>query len=247
MENYQEEFDPSEFLKDYYLVTEELPALAKHALRCYHETFQKIPDDVKVLDYGAGPVIMYTISAAAKASEIVLAEYTEKNREYLHKWLAGDADAWDWSAYFKFVVKELEGKKDREVEERQELVRKKVKAVVHCDIHKDPPIQQDYNNLYDVVMTSFVLEGIASDLDNYQEYVARLGKLVKPGGLIMLYGVQNTLKNYSVGNQRFPNIYVTHDFAVHAIETAGFHDISIDTFQQNEHRVCRFISGTRNS
>ena len=78
MENYQEEFDPWDFIKDYYLVTDdtELPAQTQHTLRCYHETFQKIPHDVKVLDYGAGPVVFYVISAAAKASEIVLAEYT---------------------------------------------------------------------------------------------------------------------------------------------------------------------------
>ena len=144
-------------------------------------------------------------------------------------------------------MKKLEGKKDHEVKERQELVRKKVKAVVPCDIHKDPPIQQDYNNLYDVVMTSFVLEGIASDLDNYQEYVARLGKLVKPGGLIMLYGVQNTLNYVPIGHRRFPNIYVTHDFAVQAIERAEFHDIKIDTLREDEHRIYRFLSGTRNS
>ena len=241
MENYQEEFDPADFVKDFYPVTEELPSQAKHTLRCYHDALQKIPNNVKVLDYGAGPVIFYVISAAAKASEIVLAEYTEKNRKCLRQWLAGDPDAFNWCAYFQFVVKELECKGDQAVKERQEQVREKVKAVVHCDINKDPPIAHDYNDLYDVVMTSFVMEGVSTDLDDYQEKIARLGRIVKPGGLLLVYGVQNTLNYVPIGHRKFPNIEVTHDFAVQAIERAGFGEIYIDTLPENEHRVYRFI------
>ena len=42
----------------------------QHTFRCYHEAFQNLPSDVKVLDYGAGPVVISTISAATKASQI---------------------------------------------------------------------------------------------------------------------------------------------------------------------------------
>ena len=41
------------------------------------------------------------ISAAPKASEIILADYAEPNREYLKRWLAKDPSAQDWSPYFK--------------------------------------------------------------------------------------------------------------------------------------------------
>ena len=69
----------------------------KHTLRCYHEAFQTIPHGVTVLDYGAGPVIMSTISAATKASEIVLSDYTDSNRIALRQWLDGERAAFDWS------------------------------------------------------------------------------------------------------------------------------------------------------
>ena len=247
MENYEEEFDPLDFVKDYYTITDELPAQAKHTLRCYHDVFQKVPNGAKVLDYGAGPVVFYCTSAAEKASEIILAEFSERNRECLNQWLAGDTDAFDWTPYFRFVVKELEGKDEKDIKEREEEIRTKVKAVVHCDINKDPPIEPEYNDLYDVVTTSFVMEGLSSDPDDYQRKIARIGKLVKPRGLLLVYGVQNTLNYVPIGHRKFPNIHVTYEFAMKAMESGGFHDVSIDTLYENEHRDYRLLKGTRNS
>ena len=97
------------------------------------------------MDYGCGPVIANTISAAAKASSIVLSDFTPNNRKALRQWLNIDSAAFDWSPYFKYVVRDMEGKGEQEVKERQELVCKLVKAVVHCDITQDPPIDPDYN------------------------------------------------------------------------------------------------------
>ena len=69
MEDYLEKVGTTEYLKRYACCkANDIPSHAQHMLRCYHEAFQNLPNDVKVLEYGAGPVIMLTISAAAKGS-----------------------------------------------------------------------------------------------------------------------------------------------------------------------------------
>lgn len=102
--NYQDKFDPIEYLHQCY----KTPGTPQNywrnlRLELIHDTFETIlPKDLrdneefKVLDYGSGPVIAHVISAAGKqqVSEIVLAEYTKKNREALHKWQAGTLGIW---------------------------------------------------------------------------------------------------------------------------------------------------------
>ena len=73
------------------------------------------------------------------------------------------------------------------MKERQALVRKLVKAVVHCDIAQEPPIEPGYDKVYDVVISSVVVESAARNLDEYVIYLSRLGGLVKPGGMLMMY------------------------------------------------------------
>ena len=218
----------------------------QHALRCYHETFQTLPNGLKVLDYGSGPVLLATISAATKASEIVLAEYGDKNCEALRQWLNGDSAAYDWSPHFKFVVQELEGKGEVEVKERQEQVRKLVKAVVHCDISQEPPIESGYDHLYDVITSCTAIESAARNTDEYATYISRLGSLVKPGGLIMMYQIENKTGHYTVGEYTFCNLPVSAELSMSILQDAGFHDLTVDKFIPDDPaRVFSFVKGTR--
>ena len=242
---YGENFDTISYLKIYDFRTSPAAGRMKHTLKFYHEVFLNIPSGVKVLDYGTGPVLLSTISAATKASEIVLADYVGTNRTALCQWLNAEPESFDWSPHFSYVVKTLEGNGDLLVSEREEQVRKLVKAVVPCDITKDPPIDQSYNQTYDVVISSLVMEAVSSSLDEYQLNISRLGKFVKPGGTILYYGVENRAGYYLLpNNQKFPNVFATAEHAVKAFERAGFVDISLETYQPSHdpHRVFRCIS-----
>ena len=246
-EKYHEVFDPAVFLKCYYAERLDISCLVKHTLRCYHEAFQTIPHGVTVLDYGTGPVIMSTISAATKASEIVLSDYTGNNRIALRQWLDGERAAFDWSPHFKHVVQKLEGKNEDEVKKREELVRRLVKAVAHCDITKDPCIEPDHDKLYDVVISSLVMESTSSNYDEFRSNVAKLGKLTKPGGTVLYYGVENKVGSYPIGDLNFPNAHVTAEFAMKAFNDAGFQELVLETYEPDDdpHRVFRFIRGRK--
>lgn len=226
------DFSPTAFLKCHYSSDGVSYCLDRmyHTLRCYHEVFKTLPSGLKVLDYGTGPVFISTISASTKASEIILSDYVDKNCEALQQWLVGDMAEFDWLPSFNYVVQQLEGQSEKEAKERQELVRKLVKAVVHCDITKDPPIEPAYDQLYDVVISSLVLESVAKSHDEYVTYLHRLGKLVKPGGVLMMYTIESKTGFYVVGDIKFQDLHVSAEFIKSILMKGGFIDVTVDRF-----------------
>ena len=240
-------FDSSVYLHQYYGKKSIYTERVKHSLSCYHNAFNGLSSNLKVLDYGCGPVIMNVISAATKASEIILAEYSEQNCKTLQQWINGDPTSFDWSTHFKFVVQELEGKSEEEVRERQDLVRKLVKAVVHCDITQEPPIESGYDDVYDVVVCCLMLEASSRDNEQYAANIARVGKLVKSGGSLLLYGVENTSGFYSVGDYKFSNLHVTAESTMKAVENAGFTVVQVEKLNpfNEQHRIYRFIKAIK--
>ena len=68
-------------------------AIPRFLMKCLAEYFkglERSDSSLKILDYGCGPTVAYSISASSKASEIVLAEYNQLNRKYLQKWVNGE-------------------------------------------------------------------------------------------------------------------------------------------------------------
>ena len=242
--DFLDKFDPSAFLRYYTVIR---GTCNEHRLRHYHDAFGTLPQNIVVLDYGCGPTLLSTISAATKASEIVMSDYSDANLQALRLWLHRDTAAFDWSPHFSFVVKELEGKGEEEVVERQEQVRKLVKAVVHCDLTQDPPIDRGYDKLYDVVISSLVVENVANNYDEYKLLISRQGRLVKPGGLLLLYGVENG-EFYKVGDFTFKGFPVTSEMAMNAMKNAGFDHLSVDKFSYTlptkEYKTFMFVKGT---
>ena len=131
---------------------------------------------------------------------------------------------------------------------KEEQVQKLVKAVVHCDFAQDPPIDRDYDKLYDVVISSLAMEVVAKNYDEYKLFMCRLGKLVKPGGLLLLYGVENN-KSYIVGDFTFRDFPVSSEMATTTMKNASFDHVSVDKFSYTlmtgEYKTYMFIKGTR--
>ena len=76
-----EMFDPWAYLDYQY---GEVNGFHHHSLKHIHEFYKSCwspSADLKVLEFGAGPVIAYVIRASLYTSEIVLSEYMETNRK----------------------------------------------------------------------------------------------------------------------------------------------------------------------
>ena len=183
--DYLDKFDPSRYLEMCAFSNKRV----QHMLRCFHGAFQRLPkDNLKILDFGSGPSLMPAITAATnKASEMILSDYSPTNREILRQWLRDENSSFDWSPHFKFVVQQLEGDmREEAVQERQKRVREIIKAVVHCDLTQDPLIERGYDQSYDVVVSSLVVDTVPRTYEEYVDLLTRLGRLVKEGGTLFL-------------------------------------------------------------
>lgn len=204
-------------------------------------------DGIKVVDYGCGPVVANVISAAGipNVSQIVMAEYTARSREAIQQWLDKDPSAFDWSLYFKYVVKTLEGKTEQQVAKREERMRSLLK-VVSCDITLDQPIEKGYEGPYDIVICSLCLMSCSNSEDEYRAGVRKLSSIMKPGGLLLIYSTQKNPEDedpfYIVGSHYFHDLKVTYELHTSALKEAGLSILSIDHLKLNEEAALSNIS-----
>ena len=235
-QSYHKSFDSIAFYQDYFTdVTE----FHKQPLKVLHELYTSYgtsPAGLKVLDYGCGPVVAYEISAALQASEIVMAEYTEGGRKQVQLWVDKEPSAIDWSPFFKYVVATLEGKSEQEAVAREEELRKRIKAIVSCDITADPPIQPGYEGPYDVVFSSLVLDCAYFSVEGFEEGVTKLAKLVKPGGRLCVMEIESPGKIhfYTVGRETLYGLSVTQEMFLDIFTKLGFKDIRVSRAPRDE-------------
>ena len=248
--NYKENFDPKLYLSKYYKAPETPENASRDTInKALHDAVQKISgclaqrDKVSVLDYSCGPVVCNIISAAGLpgGSEIVLAEYIESGQELLQQWLDRDPSAFDWTPYFRHVVKTLEGGSDQEVTEREERVRSLVK-LVHSDFTADPLVEGGHEGPYDLVICFLVLEVSCATIEEYHQRVVRFSSLVKPGGTLLLLttdkpSIVGELCSYQIGSERFSDIGVSVSVVTEALENAHFDVISVNNIIVKEWNI----------
>ena len=227
-----EVFDPLTYLKYHYGVVD---SFHRHSLKYLHEFCKcyEAPSTgpgLKILEFGAGPVIANVISASLYASEIVLSDYLESNRKVLQMWLDRDPKAPNWSPFFQYVVQELEGKSIVEAAEREEEMRQVIEAIIPCDIHNDPPVEQAYHGPYDLILSSYCLESACKSLKEFSEAVSKLAELTKPGGKLVIVTMDGPGETffYMVGEKRFINLSITEEALTNILQRNGFHDITIE-------------------
>ena len=244
-----QEADATTYLQVYYAPQSFYKEMRDFALMNVHKFFTQkylASKDVplKVLDYGCGPALAYDISPAGANTEIVLAEYGEKCRSALQDWLDHSPSAWDWTQCIKYVVCELEGKHENEVQKREESLRKAIKAIVPCDITQDPPIANGYEGPYDVVMSLLCLESACRTRGDYTTAVKRLATMVKVGGNLLLY---TTVRNrndhddtpgyYTIGERRYIDVALPLKFVLATLKDSGFTVVEANEIPEKERAV----------
>ena len=251
-QNFQKLFDPRAYHQDWYT---KVGQSSKKFLKVLHELYSSYgpsPSGLKVLDYGCGPVVIYEISAALQASEIVMADYAEQNQRAVQLWVDKDPAALDWSLFFKYVVITLEGKSEEEAVAREDELRRRIKAVVSCDITADQPIQPGYEGPYDVVSACLAIGCAYSSVAGYETGVAKLAKLVKPGGKLCLYeNIGTDTISYAVGPETFYSLSFTEDVLKGILAKLGFQNIQVtkrlyDDVDDNPCKGLMFVVATKN-
>ena len=229
-------FDPFLYIKDKYAVVNDWNSQPLKLLHNIFQSYGSTPAGLKVLEFGCGPVPIYQCSSPLHASEIVFAEYSERNRNTLQIWLNNDPNAPDFTALFKYVVQDLEGKGEDETVKRQNDLRRLVKGVIPCDIVHDPPLLvSGYGGPYDIIFSSLCLSCACTTLEEYSQAIGRLTKYLKSGGKLILQDVlaPGDCHYFSIGSEKFYSLSMTHKFVNSALSENGYKDISI-TVQPRE-------------
>ena len=221
------DFDAEAYLQHFTGVNEHK---GNYMLDHAHIVFQNLREknDVKVLEFGSGPVIQNCISAAAFASEIVFCDIAPANREAIQKWLDGDADAFNWSPFFDYVVKTLEGKGEKEAREREERMRR-VSRVVYCDALSKTPLAKDNAGPYDVIIQCACLQAACADKASFEKAFRVLISYLKPGGWLIDGGFEPPTDmfdvTYNVGGKDHHCIRLTADSVARVMRECGFQDV----------------------
>ena len=134
---------------------------------------------------------------------------------------------------------DLEGKDENEAKERVIRLRKAIRAVVSCDITKDPPLPPEYMKQYDIITSTMCLEPACRSLEAYRAAIARIYKLVKPGGRIAIQGAELSGKlecteEVQLGQQKFELLAITKEFVEKTMKEIGFSDVHVSFVTKEE-------------
>ncbi len=188
--------------------------------------------NAKILDIGGGPTIYQHIAISVLSQHITHAEFLEVNRKEVIAWLNREERAHTWDAYFKLVqelfkygnvprtLQQQAYSPEEEVRERAVYVQSLLdqsnldkfkhhvrscleSRVVHGDIFQSDLGLANQTLVYDIVTGNFVVESVASHVNEWNVAMRNVLSKVKPGG----YFMQTAIKKaswYQVGDERLP-------------------------------------------
>ncbi|XP_065273244.1 nicotinamide N-methyltransferase-like [Emys orbicularis] len=220
-DDYQAEFDPKAYLGYFKFGEDTLGEEYLHfALKHYCKTFTsgEVKGDT-LIDIGSGPTIHQLLSACESFKEIIASDYTDRNHRELEKWLKNEPEAFDWTPVVEYVC-ELEGNRGKEAEKEAKL-RKTIKQVLKCDVHKSNPLDPIVLPPADCLISSLCLEAACKDLTTYRLALKNISSLLKPGGHLVLSGDLGC-SFYMVGPKRFSCLVLREEFLREVLSETGF-------------------------
>ena len=215
----------SSYLTVYYSEIDECHDFSLKCLDQFFESYQPPGGGARLLEFGGGAVVSNLISAVPKCKEIVFGEFREDNRDGINQWLRKDPSAFNWHHFFSYVVGTLEGGTEENVEERKELLRNTLKAVVPFDIFQADPLED--KGPYDIVTSALCLESLGLTLKQYTECVAKVASLVKSGGIFLLQSHENA-HTWVTEYNTIEQTPISREFLREALELAGFSQIRME-------------------
>jgi len=223
-------------------------------LQCFHQfyqTYNKEWDNTTavLLEAGGGPCIHPLISAAPYVAEIYHSDYIEANREEVVMWKNNDPNAYNWSPYFRHVVRTLEGQTSHDaVVEREEKLRSVLKGSAPCDFKAEvvvPSVKTPVN----IVSSNLCLDVCFESLEEYTNGLKKVYNILLPKGFfVSISGLDLSWCKY--GDKIYSSSYPLslEDIQAH-YKGAGFNILHTDKFEEpletrnilNDSVGCSFI------
>ena len=186
------------------------------------------PTTSTALDIGSGPTLTSVIGLAPYISSIVLSEYEEINRKELELWRDNSSEAFDWGPFISAVlsISPYETTPDKRlVEARTEEIRRKISAIVACDVRKKEIIDPKHvpDGGFDIVTIMGVFSEASSTMEEFYQMFKSIHSLMKPGGFLVSYtSGKCTYYCPKPPTSSYPALYTTDDDVKGALAEAKF-------------------------
>ncbi|KAL3871283.1 hypothetical protein ACJMK2_039290 [Sinanodonta woodiana] len=154
----------------------------------------------------------------------------EKYIDAFYSNVAWHNDAEDSMKFFQDCLLEAfkEGTGLMSMEERQDLLREKVRNIVFCDITQPNPTASTVVDgvTFDAITCSNCLEVASFTLDDYAQSVRNICTLLKPGGYFVLEGCLE-ISFYRLGDQLYECYPIKENDLQDIVQKAGLEIISM--------------------
>jgi hypothetical protein len=219
-------FLPQEYLEEYYAQLSEENAFL---LDFYHETYQRMPAGLSLLELGGGPTVYQLLSASRCAREILFTDFLDANRREVERWLEGAADVFDWTQYLRRAAA-LEGNLDAAAVAAR--LRACIRRVAPCDLRLENPLEPEVRTDFDIVSSAFCLEAVTQDPADFAVFLRRIRALLSAGGSLVAVLVRDSLA-YKVGSHFFPACPLNEATLTAALRGSGYRHVRIRALDTN--------------
>ena len=197
----------------------------------YHANWDR--SKAVLLELGGGPSLQLAITAAPFVASIVHSDFADTCNREVQLWVDRSPDAFNWTPVTEYAMKHCEGATESEVDslavsEREEEVRRKISAVVHCDINKEnvglnPAVIPDGG--FDVVIACSSITPAVRTQEEFVQGLKNVRAVLKDGGLLCAL-IAGRLTQYAVApdcKEQYQAYYITDKEAREGIANAGLH------------------------
>ena len=230
-------WDAARYLRDYYGRLERDEELT---LRFLVRQFADAGPRCNVLEFGSGPTIHHLLPLAPHVGALDVADYLPTNLEQVRRWLRRAPGAHDWRDFTRHVLS-CEGRHPAgavDLAAREELTRRRVRRLLHCDAQRQHPLGAALHQRYDALVSCFCADSATDDKATWRRYMSNILGLVRPGGLFVGAALRRC-RRYRVGHAQFPCADVDERDLHAALRDAGCsqHSIRIEVEDVPQHRA----------
>ncbi|XP_078496052.1 nicotinamide N-methyltransferase-like [Lissotriton helveticus] len=171
------------------------------------------------------PFIHYTVPICDYFTEIIFASPHDKTIEEVEKWLKNKPDAMDLSDI----------QKQKNCDEKLNIVRRKAKQVLKCDVLSSAPLSPISLPQADCLLLTHCLELFVIDKKTFCGALKNISSLLKTGGHLILT-ISLGCTYFMAGTVKCPHLYLDDEFVRSAVIEAGYVvvDLHICTRQLNK-------------
>ncbi|CAN8022188.1 unnamed protein product, partial [Ixodes persulcatus] len=178
------------------------------------------------LDLGCGPMVQFPLLLTSNVECMVLAHYFDQTKTIIQGWLKDDQDN---VLNLNDMLASAATLADKPGNALKEQLKSCVADVVSCDLLNRKkgqflPEKYDQNDMFDVVVTSLLLEAVIPDLETYAKVIKRIQGLLKRRGHLLMNGVLG-MTHWDTKAGRFNCVTLTKESLEKVLRDCGFLDL----------------------